>query len=122
MAAWLALLLWKPVAVVGLFAGRARARPPRCSSGRAERRAALVLGLLFGSFSAVYGSLGVVGDMMPMWLSWGYPFGLIAVALIVFALLGYDRARSAGRLVVGRRACWGRWRPPCIPGRRSCCC
>lgn len=97
MAAWLALLLWKPVAVIGLFvAVRALARA--LFERPADRRAALVLGLLFGSLSAVYGSLGVVGDMMPMWLSWGYPFALMAVALIVFALLRYDRARSAGRV------------------------
>jgi BASS family bile acid:Na+ symporter len=50
-----------------------------------QRRAVLLLGLFFGSFSVIYGSFGIVGDMMPGWLSWGYPFGLIAVALIVFA-------------------------------------
>ena len=43
--------------------------------------------------------------MMPGWLSWGYPFGLMAVALIVFALLGYDRARTAGRAGLGARRC-----------------
>jgi hypothetical protein len=97
MPAWLALLLWKPVAVIGLFAA-VRALAHRLFERRADRRVALVLGLLFGSLSAVYGSLGVVGDMMPMWLSWGYPFALMAVALIVVALLRYDRARSAGRV------------------------
>ena len=49
---------------------------------------------LCGMTRAVYGSLGIVGDMMPTWSTWGYPFGLIAVALIVFALLRYDRARA----------------------------
>jgi hypothetical protein len=58
----------------------------------------IALGLFFGSFTVVYGSLGVIGDMMPTWLSWGYPFGLIAVALVVFALLGYERARQASRV------------------------
>ena len=97
VSSWLALLLWKPVAVVGtFFAIRAYAR--RTVSGRNERRAVIALGLFFGSFSVVYGSVSIVGDMMPGWLSWGYPFGLIAVALIIFALLSYDRARTAGRV------------------------
>ena len=89
-------MLWKPVAVVSFFLA-ARAVVHHVFSRRIDRRVALALGLLFGSLSAVYGSLGIVGDMMPTWSSWGYPFGLIAVALIVFALLRYDRARAAGR-------------------------
>jgi hypothetical protein len=63
----------------------------------AHRRAALTLGLLFGSFTVIFGALGIVGDMMPTWLSWGYPFGLMAVALITFAVVRYDRMRVAGR-------------------------
>lgn len=95
MSAWLSLLLWKPVAVIGIFlAVRALAR--HCFDRTFDIRAALVLGLLFGSLSDVYGSLGVIGDMMPMWESWGYPFGLIAVALLTFGLLHYARARDAG--------------------------
>jgi hypothetical protein len=96
MAPWLALMLWKPVAVLGIFAA-VRAAAHRMFTQRFDRRVALVLGLLFASLSAVYGSLGVVGDEMTMWLSWGYPFALMAVALIVFGLLAYDRARTAGR-------------------------
>lgn len=95
--AWLALLLWKPVAVLGTFLAM-RAYAERTVPGVGQRRVVLALGLFFGSFSVVYGAFGIVGDMMPGWLSWGYPFGLIAVALIVFALLGYDRARAAGRI------------------------
>ncbi|HEY2258580.1 MAG TPA: hypothetical protein VGH45_02640 [Solirubrobacteraceae bacterium] len=98
VAPWLALLLWKPIAVLGTFLA-IRAYCYRTLEGRYARRAGLTLGLLFGSFSVVYGTFGIVGDMMPDWLSWGYPFGLMAVALIVFALLGYDRARSAGEVV-----------------------
>jgi hypothetical protein len=98
VAPWLALLLWKPVAVAGtFFALRAYAHRTVTTTG--QRRAVLLLGLFFGSFSVVYGSFGIVGDMMPGWLSWGYPFGLIAVALIVFALLGYSQARERGQLV-----------------------
>jgi hypothetical protein len=98
VAPWLTLLLWKPIAVVATFLA-IRAYSYRSLEGATARRAGLVLGLLFGSFSVVYGSFGIVGDMMPAWLSWGYPFGLMAVAAIVFALLGYDRARAAGRVV-----------------------
>ena len=97
VAPWLALLLWKPVAVVGIFLAT-RAYAYRSLEGRTAQRVGLILGLLFGSFSVVYGAFGIVGDMMPTWLSWGYPFGLMGVALIAFALLGYDRARSAGRV------------------------
>ncbi len=94
---WLALLLWKPVAVVGLFLAT-RAVAHHMFPGRFERRASLTLGLLFASFSVVYGQLGIVGDTMSVWISWGYPFALIAVALIVFGLVRYDRARSNARL------------------------
>ncbi|MDQ6836667.1 MAG: hypothetical protein M3016_10830, partial [Actinomycetota bacterium] len=98
VAPWLALLLWKPVAVVATFFG-VRAYAYRSVSGVNPRRVVIVLGLFFGSFSVVYGKFGIVGDMMSSWSSWGYPFGLLAVALVLFALLGYDRARGEGRLV-----------------------
>ena len=97
VAPWLSLLLWKPVGVLAMFFA-VRAFAHRSVSGRNERRAALAIGLFFGSFSLVYGSLGIVGDMMSAFLSWGYPFALIAVAAVLFGLLRYDRARAAGRL------------------------
>jgi hypothetical protein len=97
VAPWLSLLLWKPVAVLGMFFA-VRAFAHRSVSGRDQRRAVLALGLFFGSFSLVFGSLGIVGDMFPDFLTWGYPFALIAVAAVLFALLRYDRARTAGRL------------------------
>ena len=80
----------------------------------------LLLGLFFGSFSVVYGSFGIVGDMMPGWLSWGYPFGLIAVALIVFALLGYDRARAEGRVAWVPGLLGGAGQHAASRGRASC--
>jgi hypothetical protein len=92
---WLALLLWKPVAVLATFFA-IRAYAYRTVQGRGARRSVIALGLFFGSFSIIYGAFSIVGDMMPGWLSWGYPFGLIAVALIVFGLLSYERARTAG--------------------------
>jgi hypothetical protein len=97
VAPWLTLMLWKPVAVVSFFAAT-RAAAHHVFVRQVDRRVALALGLLFGSLSVVYGSIGIVGDMMPTWSSWGYPFGLIAVAVIVFGLLRYDRARAAGRI------------------------
>ena len=93
---WLALLLWKPVAVVSLFFAM-RAVANRSFTSVVHRRAALALGIGFASFTVIFGSLGIVGDMMPTWLSWGYPFGLLAVALITFAVVRYDRMREAGR-------------------------
>jgi hypothetical protein len=98
VAPWASLLLWKPVAVVcAFFAVRRYCR--RSLVGTWPRRAALILGLFFGSFSIVYGSFGVVGDLFPTFLSWGYSFGLLAVGVLVFALLAYERARSSGRRV-----------------------
>ncbi len=98
VAPWLSLLLWKPVAVVGTFLA-IRAYAYRTVRTPWQRRSVIALGLFFGCFSVVNGTFGIVGDMMPGWLSWGYPFGLIATALIVFAMLSYERARSAGHAV-----------------------
>ncbi len=87
---WLALLLWKPVAVVAAFIG-VRAFTRHTLAERFDRRAALVLALFFGTWA-------VVGDeWMPFW-SWGYPFGLIAIAAVAGALISYDRARAQQRL------------------------
>jgi hypothetical protein len=97
VAPWLALLLWKPVAVAAAFyAIRQYAR--RSLTGVWARRAALVLALFFGSFSVIYGSFGVVGDLFPGFLSWGYTFGLLAVAAMLAALVSYDRNRDSDRL------------------------
>ena len=90
---WLALLLWKPVAVLGTFFA-IRAYAYRTVEGRGARRSVIALGLFFGSFSLVFGSWSIVGDMMPGWLSWGYPFGLIAVALIGLVLTDKGRGVS----------------------------
>jgi hypothetical protein len=98
LAPALTLLLWKPVAVACMFfAVRAYCR--RSLVGTRARRAVLVLALFFGSFTTVNGDFGVVGDMMPSFLSWGYTFGLLAIGLLVLALLAYDRARRTGRLL-----------------------
>jgi hypothetical protein len=99
VAAWLALMLWKPVAVLAITLA-AVALSRRCFERPFERRAALVLALFYASLSDVNGSLGVIGDMMSVWQSWGYPFGLVAVALITAGLIAYAEARRRGRLTV----------------------
>jgi hypothetical protein len=91
--AWLSLLLWKPVAVVALFFA-VRGYAHRSLAGTWERRLALTLGLFFVSVTIIYGSPGTIGDLFPPFLSWGYTFGLLAQAAMVFALLAYDRARA----------------------------
>jgi hypothetical protein len=97
VAPWVSLLIWKPVAVLTVFFG-IRAYVARTVPEGTPRAVALTLGLFFGSFSFVYGQFGIVGDLFPGFLTWGYPFGLIAVASLMFALLRYDRARGSGRL------------------------
>jgi hypothetical protein len=95
---WIALLLWQPVAVLACFAG-VRAYVRHTVADLPGRRVALVLAIFFGALSVVYGSFGNVGDLMFTFLSWGYTFGLLAVALMLLALLAYDRARVSGRRV-----------------------
>jgi hypothetical protein len=90
------LLFWKPVAVVAFFfAVRAYAR--RSVTGTWPRRTVLVLALFYGSFTLVYGNWSVLGDLFPGFLSWGYVFGLMALAAMVWALVAYDDARRARR-------------------------
>jgi hypothetical protein len=103
VAPWLSLLLWKPVAVLGVFFA-IRAYLRRQISDPFAYKCALALALFFGFFA-------VLGDeWLPFW-SWGYTFGLMAIAAMIVALLAYHRARSAGRLsvlapVLGMLAGW----------------
>ncbi len=102
MSPWLALLVWKPVAVIGLFfAVRAFAHRALPEAGRGPWLVVIALTLFYGSFTVVDGSFGVLGDLFPGFMSWGYPFALMAVAALIFALLGYDTARRAGRVAWG---------------------
>jgi hypothetical protein len=103
LAPYLALLLWKPVAVAGFFFA-ARAYVNRTISGRWPRRAALVLALFFG-----WGA--VIGDAWIVNWSWGYPFALLALTCTLGALLCYGRDRAAGRVgwlppLLGALASW----------------
>ena len=96
VAPWLSLLLWKPVAVVAFFfAVRAFAR--RLLTGLWPRRAALVLALFFGSFTNVYGHFSVLGDLFPGFLTWGYVFGVMALAAMVWALVAHNDSRLNSR-------------------------
>ncbi len=94
---WLSLLLWKPVAVLGFFFV-VREYVHRSLTGLWQRRAALTLALFFGSFTVIYGSVSVIGDMFPGFLSWGYVFGLIALAAMAGALVFYERAQAVARV------------------------
>ena len=96
IAPWLSLLLWKPVAVVAFFFG-VRTYARRSVAGVWPHHAVLVLTLFFGSFTLVYGKVSVLGDLFPGFLSWGYVFGLMALAAMVWALVAYDDAREKGR-------------------------
>ena len=93
----LALLLWKPVAVLVTFFG-IRVFVYRSLTGTRARRAAIALGLFYGSFTVTYGQFGVIGDLFPGFLSWGYPFGLIALGAVLYGLVLHDRARAEGRI------------------------
>ncbi len=93
----LALLFWKPVAVLGIFFA-VRAYAHRSVVSRWQRVTVIVLALFFGSFTVVYGTFGVLGDLFPGFLSWGYTFGLLALAAMTCALVSYDRSLSSGRV------------------------
>ncbi|HEV3322279.1 MAG TPA: hypothetical protein VG147_08840 [Solirubrobacteraceae bacterium] len=103
VAPYVALLLWKPVAIVAIFFA-VRAYVHRTVSGLWPRRAALTLALFFG-----WGA--VIGDSWIVFWSWGYPFALIALACAIGALLAYARDRAAGRVgllpaLLGALASW----------------
>jgi len=96
MAPWLSLLLWKPVAVTGFFFA-VRGFAYRLLTGVWPRRAALVLALFFGSFTNVYGQFSVLGDLFPGFLTWGYVFGVMALAAMVWALVAHHDSRLNDR-------------------------
>jgi hypothetical protein len=117
VAPWVALLLWQPVAILVVFlAVRAYVRRALATTG--GRRTALVLALFFvGSGALVAEKLvdaglaarlqwsAITNDLWLGFWSWGYPFGMIALAATLFAILAYERDRAANR--VG-------WAPPLL--------
>lgn len=103
-----AYLLWKPVAVAVLFAA-ALAVARRFCARTDDRRLALVLALFACSPIAAFvgwGEIGgpavkadvdfATGELWPGSYLWGYPFTAIAVGLLAFALLAYERGRDSG--------------------------
>jgi hypothetical protein len=115
LAPWLALLLWKPVAVLVAYFGF-RAFVGQNLDGIWPRRAALILGLFFGSFTVIYGSVGVLGDLFPPFLSWGYTFGLLALGAMMLGLVTYDRARRRNAGARDRAV----WVPAALGAFASC--
>jgi hypothetical protein len=97
IAPWVTLLLWKPVAVAATFFA-VREYAHVSLRGRRARLAGIVLALFFGSFTVIYGSVSVIGDLFPGFLSWGYTFGLLALAVMVASLVAYERLRESGRV------------------------
>jgi hypothetical protein len=103
MSPSLVLFLWKPVAVGSVFLAT-RAYVGHVLEARVARNAALILAL-FG------GWIRMPADAwLPFW-SWGYPFGLIALAAMLGTLLGYERDRASDRLgwvapVLGAATSW----------------
>ena len=89
--AWLALLVWQPVAVGGVFLGT-RALIHDQLRGPLARRAALTLALLGGS----------IGAFQDLWLPWwtcGYVFGVLSLGAMVASLLSYEHATRCGASV-----------------------
>ena len=107
VAPWLAYLVWKPAAVVGLFLA-VRAYAHRIVPSRSGRRAALILALFFVPTAAFITSiagqspnfylLGIEVEMWPGTWLWGYSFTVLAVAAIPAALLLYERDRGRRRI------------------------
>jgi hypothetical protein len=104
----IAYLIWKPVAIVALFAG-SLALVRRFLERRDDRRLGLVLALFSCSPVAAvvgWGGLGDSGDKLAidfvtgeLWAGsylWGYLFTAIAVGLLPLALLAYERGRAGG--------------------------
>ena len=87
---WLSLLVWKPVAVVGLFFALS-AYCGRLLQTPAQRYAAILLGLFAATYKVP------VDEWLPF-LSWGYPFVLVSLATLLATLITYGRCRARGSL------------------------
>jgi hypothetical protein len=101
-----AYMVWKPVAVIALFAG-ALALCRRFLTRAGDRVLALVLALFFASpIAALVGWAGIGGEEAKfdldfisgeLWAGtylWGYLFTAIAVGLMPLGLLAYERGRA----------------------------
>jgi hypothetical protein len=103
-----AYMVWKPVAVIALFAG-ALALCRRFLSRAGDRVLALVLALFFASpVAALVGWTGIGGEPAKfdldfisgeLWAGtylWGYLFTAVAVGLMPLGMLAYERGRTGG--------------------------
>ena len=107
VSVWLSYLMWVPVAAIALFVA-ARMYVRRLIPGRAARRCALILALFYISPVAelaqrTHWNQGVFVRSMAleMWPGnylWGYPFTAITIALMVGALIAYERDRRDQRV------------------------
>jgi hypothetical protein len=101
-------MVWKPVAVLALFAG-ALALCRRFLPRSGDRGVALVLGLFFASpIAALVGWTGLGGNDVKfdfdfisgeLWAGtylWGYLFTAVAVGVMPLGLLAYERGREGG--------------------------
>ena len=82
--------------------------------------AGALLALFFGSFTIVYGSFGVIGDLFPGFLSWGYTFGLIALAAMVVRAADLRPRAHATAGSPGGPGCSARSRACCTRGTARC--
>ena len=118
-------MVWKPVAVLTLFAG-ALALGRRFLARSGDRALAVALGLFFASpIAALVGWTGIGGNEVKfdfdfisgeLWTGtyvWGYLFTAVAVGVMPLGLLAYERGREgggAGRLALaagcGLLAAW----------------
>ena len=104
---WLSYLMWVPVAALALFVA-ARMYVRRLIAGKAARRCALILALFYISPVAELAqrtrwNQGIFVrsmslEMWPGFYLWGYPFTAITVALMVGALIAYERDRRDERV------------------------
>jgi hypothetical protein len=106
-----AYMVWKPVAVVALFAG-ALALCRRFLPRSGDRGLALALALFFASpIAALVGWAGIGGNDVKfdfdfisgeLWTGtylWGYLFTALAVGVMPLGLLAYERGREGGGAV-----------------------
>jgi hypothetical protein len=121
MAAWLSVLLWKPVVVVACFLA-VSAFVRATVSGTRARAAALALALFFTGWGALLDRvLGGSDDSLSWWAvtaemwipfsTWGYTFTVAAFAAMVGALVCYARDRGRGDVgwaapLLGAAATW----------------
>ena len=111
-------LVWKPVAVLALWAG-AVAWARRLVPDDRRRLAVVVVALLFASpIAALVGWTGwggeprkfsfdfLSGELSPGNYLWGYLFTAVAVGLLPLALLAYDRGRLGWAAAAGLVVAW----------------